>query len=145
MKKYFLFTVTVISIFFLIQGGSQAGTQILNCVVCGMETKPGSKTAFESAKDGKPVRFCSFSCAHAFHKKFPKEKMGAKDYETGKDLDTHSAYFLVGSENILKEIEFGMPPAIVAFEKEDPAKKAQARLKDGEIIKGFDALGKKYE
>jgi len=120
-------------------------TQNLQCAICGMETKTGSKTSFESRRDGKPVRFCSFSCAHAFRKKYPNEKLMMNDFETGKPIDAKSAFFLANSENLLKELEFGMPPAIVAFEKEGSAKKVKARLKDGEIVNGLESLEKKYE
>ncbi len=124
---------------------NQNTTAPSQCIVCGMDVKPESKAAFDSTKEGKPVRFCSFSCAHGFHKKYPKEKLVTKDYDSGKTIDTSSAYFLVGSDNILKELEFVMPPAIVAFETEESAKKMQARLKDGELIKGFNSLEKKYQ
>ncbi len=116
-----------------------------DCPVCGMHFKDGAKTSFETVKDGKPVHVCSFSCARRVHKKMPEAPLKAVDFETGSAVDAKSAWFLVKSKNVLKELEFDMPPSVVAFSKEEQAKKARERLKDGEIVKGIDAVEKAYE
>lgn len=120
----------------------------LQCAVCGMPVKANSKTRFDSTRDGKPVTFCSFSCAHGFHKKFPKEHLEGHDFDTGQPVYVQSAFFLAKSENIfnlVKELEFGMQPTVVAFAKEGAARKVREQVRDGEVIKGFEALQKLYE
>lgn len=120
----------------------------LQCAICVMPVKADSKTRFDSTRNGKPVTFCSFSCAHGFHKKFPGERLEGHDFETGQPVDVQSAFFLAKSENIfnlVKELEFGMQPTVIAFAKEGAAKKIKEQVKDGEVIKGFEALKKLYE
>jgi YHS domain-containing protein len=125
--------------------GLSAFAAQLDCPVCGMHFKEDAKTSFESVRDGKPIHLCSFSCARRVHKKTPAAALKARDFETGAALDARTAWFLVKSKNVLKELDFDMPPSIVAFATEDAAKKARARLKDGEVVKGFDAVEKAYE
>jgi len=120
--------------------GLAFGALAHECLVCGMEVKPRARPAFESVQDKSPVHFCSLSCARAFHTKYPATPVTAHDYETGDPLDAKTAYFLIKSEKIVKEMGFGMEPMVVAFAKESAAKKKQAALKEGEVVKGYDEL-----
>lgn len=117
------------------------------CSICGMKTSTDAKTGFDSVRDGKPVYFCSFACAHRFHEAAAHKNapLSAHDYQTGAAIDSGSAYFLVKSKNITKEVDFDMPPTVVAFATESGAKEVQSRLKDGEVVKGLDAVTKAYK
>jgi hypothetical protein len=117
------------------------------CAVCGMEVSAKSRTSYSAAKAGTPVKLCSFVCAHSFHEKFPAAKLSATDFLTGKSIPADAAYYMVKSKTLAarKDLEFEMPPPIVAFGNETEAKKFQSELKDGEILKGFPAVEKKYE
>jgi len=125
---------------FFLSIGLAFGALAHECLVCGMEVKPAARTAFESIQEKKPVHFCSLSCARAFHTKYPATPVTAHDYETGDSIDAKAAYFLIKSEKIVKEMGFGMAPMVVAFSKEAAAKKKQAALKEGEVVKGYDEL-----
>lgn len=116
-----------------------------NCPICGMELAKDSKTSFESKRDKKPVTFCSFTCAVKFHKKNPKTELFAIDFLTGKRIDAQKAFFLIKSKALEKELPFGMPPTIVSFASEADAEKTKSRVKDGTIVKGFNAVEKIYE
>lgn len=138
--RVFLFALLLT--FLLIPSGFAADAK---CPICNMVIQKDSKTAFESVRENKPVHVCSFSCAHRFHKRFPDAEIFVKDYVSGKRISAKVAFFLVKSKNILKEIDFEMPPTVVAFSTEADAKKVKARLGDGELVQGFDALQKVYE
>lgn len=118
-----------------------------NCAVCGMKTTTDAKTGFNSVKDGKPVYFCSFACAHRFHGSGAHKDapLFAHDYKSGAEIDANKAYYLVKSKSIAKEIDFDMPPTVVAFSTEQAAKETQSRVKDGEVVKGFEAVVKAYK
>ncbi|MBI4403782.1 MAG: nitrous oxide reductase accessory protein NosL [Deltaproteobacteria bacterium] len=115
------------------------------CVICGMEIKKDAKIIFESVRDGKPIHFCSFSCVHSFHSKYRDAPVFVYDFNSGKKVNAQSAFFIVKSKNILKELEFGMPPAVVAFLDEASARKVQVRLKDGEVVRGYETLEKMFQ
>lgn len=121
---------------------SASAATTFKCLACGMDVAQGAKGGFESKKEQKPVHLCSFACAQAFHKRAPETPLFAYDFSTGNQVDVKLAYFLVKSKNILKEVEFGMPPFVAAFSDEISAKKTQTRLKDAEVVKGYEALEK---
>jgi YHS domain-containing protein len=141
--KKWLSAIFLALTFTLIAGA--AATTKLHCSICGMDFTPTAKTSFASVHKGKPIHFCSFTCASRFHKKYPEEALSALDFLTGSKLETKSAYFLIRSKNILKELEFDMPPSVVAFKTSAAAKKTQARLGDGEVVQGLGALEKAYD
>lgn len=118
--------------------------EALKCAICGMEFKRNAKTAFESTRGGNPTHFCSFACVHRFHEKFKDTPIFARDFETGNRIDASRAFFLFKSKNVLKELEFDMPPSVVAFSTEEAAKRIQSRLKDGEIVTGYVSLERAY-
>ena len=122
-----------------------SAAESLKCSVCGMEFKKEAKTAFESTRNGKPVHFCSFTCAERFHKSSKDTPLFILDYENSGRINANDAFFLVNSKNILPELDFDMPPSVVAFSKEESAKKVQTRLKDGQVVKGYDALEKLFK
>lgn len=111
-----------------------------------MKAGPSAKTGFESERNGKPTHFCSFACAHRFHSSADHRNapLFAHDFKTGARLDAKQAFYLIKSKNISKELEFDMPPTVVAFSSEQTAKEIQTRLKDGEVVKGFEAVEKAY-
>ena len=115
------------------------------CAVCGMKVKPNAKASFEAIKEEKPIALCSYTCAHRFNSKYSESALFTFDFDTGSKLDAKSAYYLVKSSNVLKEVEFGMAPTVVAFASEAEAKKNQTRLRDGEVVKGYEALEKTFK
>jgi hypothetical protein len=116
-----------------------------NCSICGMSISSASKTTFTTERDGKTTEFDSFTCASRFQAKYPKAALWARDFLTGKKIEASKAFYLVKSEKIQKEVEFGMMPTVVAFADEAEARKKQKALGDGEIVKGFAAARKAYE
>lgn len=115
------------------------------CAVCGMDVRPGSRAAFEARDGGKQVYFCGFACAARYKGGNASLNVYGHDFETGKKIDTAQAFFLVRSRRLLKEMEFGMPPAVAIFASRDHARKKQSRLGDGEIVKGFGEALKTYQ
>ena len=142
--RTYLWPIFIFFVFLLLQTVALAGEKT-KCPICGMNFEVGAKTSYESTRDGKPVAFCSFSCARRFHQKYPDAKLHAHDFETGKPVEASSAFFLAKSKNVLKELPFDMPPSVVAFAGREAANKTKARLGDGEVVKGFPALLKIYE
>lgn len=133
----------IILLFGLLQNTASSG-EAFKCAICGMEFREKAKTAFESAPDGKPIHFCSYACIHRFHERYKDAPIFAHDFETGNRIEANTAFFLIKSKNVLKELDFDMPPSVVAFSKKESAEKAQSRLKDGEIVTGYAALEKVY-
>lgn len=130
----------------LFQGSAMAAETDKACAVCGMKTSAIAKTGFESEKDGKPIYFCSFACAHRFResKAFRDAPLFAHDFRSGIRTDASAAYFLIKSSQINKEVDFDMPPTVVAFSAEAEAKETLERLKDGQVVKGIGAVEKAY-
>ena len=116
----------------------------VECPICGMNFEEGARTSYAGKRGDKPVQFCSFSCAHKFHGHNPKAALEARDFDGGKAVDAGSAWFLIKSKNVLRELPFDMPPTVVAFSSEAAAKKTRERLKDGEVVKGFETVEKAY-
>ena len=139
------FVFIFLAIFGVLQVALAHAESPVTCAVCGMEMKPGARASFESIRNEKPVYLYSYSCAHAFHSKYPDAPLFAFDWDTGSKIDVKSASFLVKSKNVLKELEFGMAPTVVAFSSEALAKKHHDRLKDGEVVKGYEALEKIFQ
>jgi len=114
----------------------------VECPVCGMQFSDKAKTSFFATHDGKPVHLCSFACAAKLADRDPKAPFTAVDFASGKSLPADSAYFLIRSKKLLKELEFDMPPSVVAFTDEKAAKEKAKSLGDGEIVQGWPALKK---
>lgn len=119
------------------------------CPVCRMNIGPESKTAYSSTRmeAGKEtvVHVCSYSCAHALHKKRPESPLMAHDFETGQPVKADEAWYVVKSAKISERVEFGMPPVVAAFQDETKAKALQETLKDGTVVHGLGAVDKSYE
>ena len=94
---------------------------------------------------GKTLRFCSFSCAHRFHRAHTETGFAVRDYESGKEISASRAFFVLDSKNILKELPFDMAPTVVGFGAEASARSKIKGLGDGEVVQGMDALEKRYE
>ncbi len=112
------------------------------CPVCGMHFSEKAKTSYFGTHDGKPLHLCSFACAAKLSDRDPKSAFSAVDYPTGNKIPAESAYFLVNSKKVLKELEFDMPPSVVAFADEKAAKEKVKALGDGEVVKGWPQLKK---
>lgn len=115
------------------------------CPVCRMPVTTETRTAYSAERDREPTHFCSYSCAHAFHKKRPGSPLFARDYHTGAEIPAAEAWYLVKSARIAEEVEFGMAPVVVAFKDEMHARSLQARLKDGIVVRGIAAVDRTYE
>ena len=137
--------VFVLFCFFFFSSALGASPETASCSVCGMEIKVDSKIGFEADFQGKHIHFCSFSCALRFHQKHTDVSLLGHDYISGTPLDTKESFFLVKSPNLLKELEFGMPPAVAVFSSESSAKKAQARLGDGQVAKGLEQAAQAFQ
>ncbi len=136
-------TVLWILLFSLISFALPAKSgQTVSCAVCGMDTKTDARNGFESMHEGKTVHLCSFSCSLKFHAGHLKSPLYGHDFSSGAKVNVESAFFLMKSSKILKELEFGMPPSVVVFSSRFLADKTQAQVGDGEIIKGFEAAQK---
>lgn len=112
------------------------------CPVCGMTFKPLAKTAFLTKIQDKPRHLCSFACAAKTADKAHGVKFEVADFNRAKMVDADNAYFLIRSKNLLKELDFDMPPTVVAFASEKEAKEKAAKLGDGEVIHGWKKLKK---
>ena len=145
MFKQNLFMAGLFFLSLLMMSSLSQAAPSSTCVVCGMEVKPNAKASFESIKEEKSVPLCSYTCAHRYHSKYADLPLFTFDFDTGSKLDAKSAYYLVKSHNVLKEVEFGMAPTVVAFASEAEAQKNQTRLKDGEVVKGYEALEKTFK
>jgi hypothetical protein len=117
----------------------------ISCRLCGMHFKEAAKTSFESTRDGTPLHVCSFSCAKKLRGKQPNAPLKSHDFDTGAPIDAGTAWFLIKSKNVQKELDFDMPPSVVSFSTELTARKTRDRLKDGEVVKGFEKVEKAYE
>lgn len=118
------------------------------CPVCRMEMTQKSKTVYSTRteKAGKPetLHLCSYSCAHAFHTKRPEGSLFAHDFETGEAVPSAAAWYVVKSQKIDEEVEFGMAPIVAAFKDEARAKALQEKLKDGKVVHGLSAVEAAY-
>ena len=114
----------------------------LECPVCGMTFKQEAKTAFSTQLEGKSRRLCSFACAAKTAQKYPQAGFQLNDFNSGKSLNGENAHFLIRSKNLLKELDFDMPPSVVAFASEKEAKEKTTKLGDGEIVHGWKNLKK---
>ncbi len=119
------------------------------CPVCRMEMTQKSKTVYstKTEKVGKPetMHLCSYSCAHAFHLKRPEGALFAHDFETGEAVSSAEAWYVVKSQKIDEEVEFGMAPIVAAFKDEARAKALQAKLRDGKVVHGLTAVETAYQ
>jgi len=128
---------------FLFVSSNLQGSQ---CSICQMEVRETAKSSFESVRNNSPVRFCSFSCASRFHKKYPNAHLSAHDFEKPETkLDAESAFYLTKSKKLSSQLEFPMEPSVAAFNTKEAAEKKQRELKEGTVIKGFEALEKLHE
>jgi YHS domain-containing protein len=139
------FILVLLTLFLVAIPLGAATEATLKCPICGMKFKPSAKTSFEATHEGKELQVCSFACARRLRKKYEKDPLYAHDFHTLKKIDSTSAFFLIKSKNLLKELDFDMPPSVVAFSVEADAKKVRDRLMDGEIVNGFAAMEKAYE
>ncbi len=114
--------------------------KLAECPVCGMTFRPTAKTAFFTKVQEKPRHLCSFACATKTSDKFPEAKFEVTDFSSDKTIPGDDAYFLVRSKNLLKELDFDMPPTVVAFASEKAAKDKTTKLGDGEVIRGWKNL-----
>ncbi len=112
------------------------------CSICGMFVEENSPISFKGDRNGQPVLFCSFSCAHAFHKKYPDATLTTFDYHSHQAIPADKAYFLIKSEKLASEYKFAMAPVVTSFATEQGAKMAKERVKEGEIVAGFSAVAK---
>ncbi len=112
------------------------------CPVCGMHFSSTARTSFFGTHDGQHVHLCSFSCAAKLSDRDSKATFTAVDFTSGKPVPAESAYFLIRSKKLLKELEFDMPPSVVAFSDEKAAKDKAKSLGDGEVLKGWEPLKK---
>lgn len=131
-------------LFLFISCASQSVKNDLQCPVCGMHFNSTAKTSFQAHEGEGKKQVCSFSCASRLKKRF-HSKLQAKDYSSGEWIEAESAYYLIRSRNLLKELDFDMPPSVVAFGSEREAYKKLKELGDGKIVGGFGALEKTYE
>lgn len=127
------------------QGVFAVLTEAVTCAICGMDTKPRSKISFEATHEGKHIHFCSISCVLRFHAKHKDVPIFGYNFDDGEKIDTKGAFFLVKSSKILKELEFGMPPSVVVFSSKQSAKRTQARLGDGTVVKGLEETRKIFQ
>jgi len=114
------------------------------CSICGMFVVDKAAISFEGQRDGKPVPFCSFSCAHAFHRKYPESALLAFDYVSHTALPVEKAFYVIKSEKLASEFKLAMAPVVIAFAKESDAKAAKERVKEGEVVAGFAAVAKVF-
>ena len=121
---------------------SGVGAAQLECPVCGMNFTAGAKTSFTTQIEGKTRHLCSFSCAAKTAHKYPQAGFQLNDFTSGKSLGGENAHFLIRSKNLLKELDFDMPPSVVAFASEKEAKDKTTQLGDGEIVHGWKNLKK---
>ena len=107
------------------------------CPVCRMKIGPESKTVFSALRveAGKEtlVHVCSYSCAHALHKKRPESPITAYDFESGEAVSASDAWYVVKSQKVADQVEFGMPPVVAAFKDEVKAKALQQKVNEGAV------------
>ncbi len=119
-----------------------AGANPLECPLCGMSFKATAKTSFLATHEAKPLPLCSFACAVKLFDRKNGTTFHVLDFSSGKQFSADKAFFLVKSKNLLKELEFDMPPSVVAFLDEAQARAKQKTLGDGEVVHGWKALKK---
>lgn len=116
------------------------------CPVCSMTFQPQAPTSFRATQEnGTPHEFCSFSCSLKFHRKFNGAALEAHDFISKKPIDAKNAFFIANSKALLKELDFDMPPSVIAFAKKSDAEAKLKQLKDGTLIEGYSRLEKFYE
>lgn len=138
-------SLLMLAMFFVVLSKLAVSGESVSCAVCGMDVKRDSRLFFGSSNDGKPVKFCSYSCTHAFHKRMKDRPLFTVDFNTGKQIPAATAYFIIKSKSITKIVEFGMPPTVIAFADEASAKKKQQELGDGEVVRGYESVEKAFE
>lgn len=118
------------------------------CPVCRMNVTADSKTAYSAVRTEKgkaeTVHLCSYSCAHAFHRRDPKGALQAHDFETGEAVPAESAWYVVKSTAIASQVDFSMPPVVGAFKDEARAQAFQKKLGDGRVVQGLSSVEKQY-
>jgi len=119
-----------------------AVAQKAECPICGMHFSATAKTSYLTTHENKPLHLCSFSCAAKLSDRHASATFTAIDFSSGKKIPAESAYFLIRSKKLLTELEFDMPPSVVAFADAEVAKAKQQALGDGEVIRGWKSLKK---
>ena len=140
-----IWLIGFLSLLISINGAVSAVSDTVSCAVCGMEAKRHSRIGFEATHEGKAIHFCSLSCALRFHEKHKDVPILGHNFENGERVDTKDAYFLVNSRKILKDLEFGMPPSVVLFSSNESAKRTQARVGDGQVVRGFGQVAEIFK
>lgn len=137
-RREFLFSLTM-----LLPSFSLADDRP-RCSVCGMFVEEKAAISFVGEKDGKATPFCSFTCALAFHRKYPDASLKAFDYHNHQAIPAEKAYYIIRSEKLAKEYKLAMAPVVIAFATEPGAKLAREKVKEGEILAGFSAVAKEF-
>ena len=123
-------------------GFDAAAAGTLECPICGMHFKATARTSFLAQYEKKPLNLCSFACATKLSDRQSGATFQVLDFASGNLIDAEKAFFLIKSKNLLKELEFDMPPSVVAFAQKAQAQAKQKAIGDGEVINGWKDLKK---
>lgn len=117
------------------------------CALCQMEVHDGSKTRFEVIDGKTTYPFCSFRCVRRFHaeKKFKAAPIFAYDYVSGEKISADKAFYITRSKQLENTLEFGMPPAVIAFAQKQAGEVYKKKFEDGVFVEGYDALEKLFD
>lgn len=117
MKKLLLTT-------FLVAILSVAAFAEEKCSLCGMKVDEAKRQHFVvTTKDGKKQKACNEGCAVMLLDNIKKDvkTLESVDYNTGKLIDAHKAFYVRGSD--IKPVMGGQ--SVVAFSKREDAEKFQ--------------------
>lgn len=132
MKKLFLTT-------FLAAVLSVAAFAEEKCSLCGMKVDEGKRQHFIiNTKDGKSQKACNQGCAVMLMENIKKDvkTLESVDYNTGKVIDAHKAFYVQGSD--IKPVMGGQ--SIASFAKKEDAEKFQ-KERGGKVVT-YDELFK---